>query len=396
MLIYLAKPIDKVEGSLNSDRLRKGTNAITEYLYSGREDVVLYDPQTAFRMGRDAKPTGQVNQINYGAIAAADQMLVLWPKGVKSWGVPAEVHEAMRENLPVTIVVQEDTTWAMQYANLNVVRAKSENIEHWVEAVRTAAASIISPKRTFGELIVDGSIDSIDISKLSAPTPREIRLIVADALGVPRCASPSCRIHGSEALDNESEALKDPSDILTSWNEAPAGSSLTSEGKITTKVRVEDAKVTMTPPGAGTTLPVLAMDVDGWFRKPSRGHEDDAGLDLYVSSDVVIQPGQFLDVPTNTAVKLPEGTWGFLVGRSSTLRSKGLLVNPGVIDVGYTGELYCAVWNLGTQAVYLNRGDRVSQLIILPNGTLGQNPVRVAEFEGETARGTKGFGSTGA
>lgn len=393
MLIYLAKPIDKVEGSLNSDRLRKATNAITEYIHSSSRDLVLYDPQSAFRMGRNAVPTSQINHINYNAIEAADQLLVLWPKGVKSWGVPAEVHEAMRENKPVTIVTQEDTTWAMQYSKLQVIRAQSENIEHWVSAVRRAMNQIVDG---VGELTVNGSITEIDLSKLKMLNTRQVTRLVADSLGIPECDNPSCRIHGDGTPETETKALEETPDTLTPWKEGSVGSPVTLGDQGGTETAQSVSMSSLVPWSREVPLPVRAVNGAHYMKKPTRGHQDDAGLDLYVSDNVIIQPGSFLDVPTNTAVKLPEGSWGFLVGRSSTLRTKGLMVNPGIIDVGYTGELYCAVWNLGDTPVRLNRGERVSQLIILPNGTLNQNPVQVEEFEGTTARGEKGFGSTGA
>lgn len=127
---------------------------------------------------------------------------------------------------------------------------------------------------------------------------------------------------------------------------------------------------------------------------PTRGYADDAGLDLYVSVDVKILPFQFVDVPSGVKIDVPDGLWGMITGRSSTLRNRGLLVNPGVIDAGWTGELFAGVQNMTDKTVEVEAGDRLAQLILLPAPVIGYDPewgqVRAK------ARGTNGFGSTGS
>lgn len=130
-------------------------------------------------------------------------------------------------------------------------------------------------------------------------------------------------------------------------------------------------------------------------RMPSRGYKDDAGLDLYVSQHTVIPAGEFRDVPCGVAVQLPEGTWGMLTGRSSTLRERQLLVHTGIIDVGYRGPLFAGVWNLSGDDKVVTHNDRIAQLIVLPNVTEDLRLRQVKEL-GSHERGEKGFGSTGA
>lgn len=138
----------------------------------------------------------------------------------------------------------------------------------------------------------------------------------------------------------------------------------------------------------------LGEDLRGEARMPVRAHHDDAGWDLYVSQTVVVPPHGFMDVPSGVSIQLPNGYWGMLTGRSSTIRKRGLLVVQGIIDTGYTGELFSAVWNLTSEPVTLTRGERVAQLIILPNST-AQTLMVQAEALGETSRGWAGFGSSG-
>lgn len=139
---------------------------------------------------------------------------------------------------------------------------------------------------------------------------------------------------------------------------------------------------------------VLRVKADHPAMVPMKAYEDDAGLDMHVSERVVIRPGEFKDVPSGISVQLPEGTWGMIQGRSSTLRKRSLLVNPGVIDVGYRGPLFSGCWNLGKETVILEEGERVAQLILIANVT---EMVRVVEVDelADHPRGSNGFGSSG-
>ena len=127
---------------------------------------------------------------------------------------------------------------------------------------------------------------------------------------------------------------------------------------------------------------------------PTRGYDDDAGLDLYAAYDYEIGPNEFVDVASGVKIDIPNGLWAMITGRSSTLRKKGLLVNPGVIDAGWTGELFAGVKNLTDHTVEVSAGDRLAQLILLPAPVIGLEPVwgKVPTKE----RGENGFGSTGA
>ena len=138
----------------------------------------------------------------------------------------------------------------------------------------------------------------------------------------------------------------------------------------------------------------MAFELDEGAVLPYRSHPDDAGLDLVITQDVTIHPGQFVDVPCGAKVQLPEWSWGLITGRSSTLRKRGLMVNQGVIDAGYRGPLFAGVWNLTDEAVTVARGERLAQLVILDNGTQRVRPVQGLINQG--SRGTNGFGSTGS
>ncbi len=129
-------------------------------------------------------------------------------------------------------------------------------------------------------------------------------------------------------------------------------------------------------------------------KQPHRAHHDDAGLDLYVHQDTEIPPGEIRDIDLGISIKTPQNTWALLTGRSSTLRNRGLLISQGIIDTGYTGPLYATAHNLTRNTVEILAGERIAQLIILPNLTQTIQLQQTDQLE-QTDRGTGGFGSTG-
>jgi deoxyuridine 5'-triphosphate nucleotidohydrolase len=144
--------------------------------------------------------------------------------------------------------------------------------------------------------------------------------------------------------------------------------------------------------GACTSQPVVQITGPG--TTPTRSHRTDAGFDLYVHKQTIIQPHEFADVDCGISISFPKGYWGRIVGRSSTLRTRSLLVIEGIIDEGYRGALFAGVWNLKQEAVKLEQGDRIAQLVLheTPPTTI---TMRRVEQLPPSDRGTSGFGSTG-
>jgi dUTP pyrophosphatase len=127
-------------------------------------------------------------------------------------------------------------------------------------------------------------------------------------------------------------------------------------------------------------------------QQPTQVHELDAGHDLYVSQAKLVEPGVVTNVHTDIAVALPSGWYGHIIGRSSTPKRYGLVVVEAIIDAGYRGELHFQVLNPGAEVVFVEKGWRLAQLIIL------QVPrVRWISSSSlpESHRGKRGFGSSG-
>lgn len=127
---------------------------------------------------------------------------------------------------------------------------------------------------------------------------------------------------------------------------------------------------------------------------PLRGYPDDAGLDLFITMDATVPSGAFSLLECGIAVELPPWSWGLIIGRSSAMRDRMLLVTPAVIDAGWRGPLNVGVLNVGPTAHRVRAGDRIGQLIIMYNYTQQVVPIEVDALS-EHDRGQNGFGSTG-
>lgn len=129
-------------------------------------------------------------------------------------------------------------------------------------------------------------------------------------------------------------------------------------------------------------------------KKPYKKYVGDAGWDLFTSEECTIQPGETKDVHTGVRIQMPPYLFARITGRSSSLRKRNLLVNEGIIDRGYTGEMFICVHNLGTEPVTIKKGDRVAQVLFhLIEDVRWSEVEEIKPLAGE--RGANGFGSTG-
>ena len=124
---------------------------------------------------------------------------------------------------------------------------------------------------------------------------------------------------------------------------------------------------------------------------PARAHTEDAGLDLHSPVDTIVPAGGSAVIDTGVHVELPAGTAGLLVSKSG-LNVRYGLSSTGLIDAGYTGSIVVKLYNHSGVDYYVSRGDKVSQLVIVP--VLLPELCEVPELS-STPRGSGGFGSTG-
>ena len=123
----------------------------------------------------------------------------------------------------------------------------------------------------------------------------------------------------------------------------------------------------------------------------------DAAADLSAAADLTIEPGGRALVPTGCAVAIPAGHAGLVLSRSGLALHRGVAVlnAPGLIDPGYRGEVGVILVNHSAEAVRIERGQRIAQLLVIEAA-----PFVLTEVEelpaADDDRGADGFGSSGS
>ena len=131
---------------------------------------------------------------------------------------------------------------------------------------------------------------------------------------------------------------------------------------------------------------------------PTRAYDSALGYDLYALEDTFVpkwsEKGDIgiAKVRTGIAIEFPEGWGGFIKDRSSVATKRRLVCVAGVIDGDYRGEIIVCLENHSGENQLIKAGEKIAQLVLVP---IANFPVVEVEELSETARGKKGFGSTG-
>lgn len=139
----------------------------------------------------------------------------------------------------------------------------------------------------------------------------------------------------------------------------------------------------------------MKVVLDPGAKLPIRAHRHDAGLDLFAKEDmqeVEIPPCESRIFDTGVHLAIPKNFVGFVRSKSG-LMTKHQILTDGTIDSGYTGTIAVALFNHGEESYTVKPGSKIAQLVIVPCCLL---PLEEADALEDTARGSKGFGSTGA
>lgn len=133
-------------------------------------------------------------------------------------------------------------------------------------------------------------------------------------------------------------------------------------------------------------------------KTPNRGTSDSAGIDFYipVGEDVFIKPQDKALIPSGIKIDIPNGTMFQVMNKSGVAVKKGLIVGACVVDSDYQGEIMFNVWNVSNNAVALQSGTKIVQMVLVPILFPTLEEVSIDElFVSDSERGSGGFGSTG-
>lgn len=134
----------------------------------------------------------------------------------------------------------------------------------------------------------------------------------------------------------------------------------------------------------------MKIKLDPGAYVPERAHIADGGLDLRSMETRYVSPGEFESFDTGVHVEIPKGHVGLITSKSG-LMAKGI-TSRGTIDSGYTGSIKAILFNHGEEGYLVRKGDKITQLVVLP--CIIEDVELVSHLE-ETERGANGFGSTG-
>ena len=123
-------------------------------------------------------------------------------------------------------------------------------------------------------------------------------------------------------------------------------------------------------------------------------HNEDAGLDLRTPYAFLLKAHSSMTVNTGVHVQIPHHCAGLLISKSG-LNVKHGITSTGLIDEGYAGSITVKLYNQSDVDYEFQRGDKISQLMIIPVEHVAIFYVSGLEEFGYSERGQDGFGSTG-
>ncbi|MCB1713058.1 MAG: dUTP diphosphatase, partial [Candidatus Riesia sp.] len=113
-----------------------------------------------------------------------------------------------------------------------------------------------------------------------------------------------------------------------------------------------------------------------------------------IPDDIVIRARPHVTlIPTNICLQPPDGYNFEIHPRSSTLVKKGIVVNVGIIDSDYRGQIFISAYSEENDK-QLASGESIAQLILRKTNKYELELVQRKDLT-KTRRNEGGFGSTG-
>jgi dUTP pyrophosphatase len=147
-----------------------------------------------------------------------------------------------------------------------------------------------------------------------------------------------------------------------------------------------------------TTIDLQILDARIREHLPAYATSGSAGMDLRACIDgaLTIPPDTAQLISTGVAIHIGDpGLAAVILPRSGLGHKHGIVLGNlvGLIDSDYQGPLMVSCWNRGRDPYAVQPLERIAQLVIVP---VVQAAFRVVEHFEVSARGTGGFGSSGA
>ena len=141
---------------------------------------------------------------------------------------------------------------------------------------------------------------------------------------------------------------------------------------------------------------IKVKKLNEFAKLPTRGSSDAAGYDLYAATNQIldIAPHSTIKVGTGLSFELPEGTFAAIFSFFCIATKRGLRPANcvGVIDSDYRGPVIVALHNDTEELQFIEPGERIAQMILLPYIEMKFNEV---DELSDTSRGDSGFGASG-
>ena len=139
-------------------------------------------------------------------------------------------------------------------------------------------------------------------------------------------------------------------------------------------------------------MPIEFVKDANFLSTPTHQTSSSVGSDLFSTQKYSLSPIRPTLISCGLCVKIPEGYFGLISGRSS-LALKGVIVHLGIIDNNYRGCVCVILINLNFDN-YIEIGDRIGQLTLAKYDKAVFKEVLNFNAESLLERAS-GFGSTG-
>lgn len=135
------------------------------------------------------------------------------------------------------------------------------------------------------------------------------------------------------------------------------------------------------------------MLLDPGATVPEKAHFGDAGFDLFAPRNIIINPYSFQKIGLGIAVEFMGHYMGLIQEKSGKASIHGTFTIGNIIDSGYRGEIHVIIANPWPKAVWIAKGQKIAQLVLIHCFT--GTGVKVVDELSSSGRGVGGFGSTG-